>query len=162
MRLTSKQIETLKKLMVNSAKKGNLANSGIVLEKGKMIASAESWVVTNNDQTSHSERMLVEEVCKRKKNCLTPKLDMVSVVEPCLMCLSACSQALYDRIGFIIPAGKYVKKIPWITDTNSIDKEKIASQFSHQVEYLHLSEYEEEFSKIFEKEMAILYKIELP
>jgi len=162
MKLTKKQKELLKKLMVNSARKGNLANSGLVLEEKAVVASAESLVVTNHDQTAHSERMLVEEVCKRRKNQDTPGLAMVSVVEPCLMCLSACAQAGYKEIAFIIPAKKYVAKIPWITDTENIDKRKIASQFSKPIRYTQLAEYESEFCKVFEKEMSALYKMKLP
>ena len=57
--LTLVQILALKKLMKNSAIKGNLENAGMVFENGKAIASAESLVVTNHDATAHSERMLV-------------------------------------------------------------------------------------------------------
>ena len=45
-KLGKDQIGLLKKLMTNSAEKGNLANSGTVLEDEKIIASAESWVVS--------------------------------------------------------------------------------------------------------------------
>ena len=106
MKLTATQIELLKELMVNSAKKGNLANSGMVLKNGKTIASAESLVVSNHDATAHSERMLVEEVCKKKKANYTPGLTMVTVVEPCLMCMSACAWAGYKEIAYIIPTKK--------------------------------------------------------
>ena len=148
--------------MINSARKGNLANSGIVLEGGKIIASSESLVVTNMDQTSHSERLLIEKVCRKKRSHVTPGLVMVSVIEPCLMCLSACSQAQYNRICYIIPAKKYVKKIPWITDTKLLDKKVISRKFSHPIEYEHLRDYEDQFSRVFESEMSYLYKIKLP
>lgn len=151
--LTPEQIEILKKLMVNSAQKGNLANAGLVLEGEKMLDSAESWVVSNHDATAHSERMLVEKVCKSKGSNYTPGLVMVSVVEPCLMCMSACSQAGYSEIAYIIPAKKYVEKIPWMTDT-SIDKNLVASKFSEPIKLTHQSEYEAEFSKVFEEAMA--------
>ena len=147
--------------MVRSARKGNLANSALVLEKGKVIASAESLVVSNNDATAHSERMLIEKVCKKKRSHITPGLTMVSVVEPCLMCLSACSQAQYQEIAYIIPAEKYVAKIPWITDTERVNKAKVAKQLSSSIKYIHLKEYEQEFSNIFESEMSALYKIKL-
>ena len=144
--------------MINSAKKGNLANSGIVLERGTQIASAESWVVSSTDATAHSERMLVAEVCKSKRTNYTPGLTMISVVEPCLMCLSACSQAGYKEIAFIIPAEKYVKKIPWMTDIRKFDKGDIARKFSKPIKYTHLKEYENEFSDVFEEVMSHLLK----
>ena len=156
MKLTNDQIVILKKLMSNSAEKGNLANSGMVLEDGKMIASAESWVVSATDATAHSERMLVSEVCKLKKSNYTPGLTMVSVVELCLMCLSACSQAGYKEIGFIIPAEKYVEKIPWVTDIRNLDKGKVARDFSNPIKYTHLKEFEDGFCEVFEKVMSRL------
>ncbi len=160
--LSKSDLLKLKKLMINSAKKGNLANSGMVLEDGKSIAFAGSWVVSKHNATAHSERMLVEKVCKSKKSNWTPNLIMVSVVEPCLMCLSASSQAGYSEIAYIIPGNKYVKKIPWSTDTEIIDKKAIASKMSSKIKYTHLKEYEDEFSKIFEIEMSKNLNIELP
>ena len=142
MKLTGEQTKLLKKLMINSARKGNLANSGLVLEKGKTIASAESLVVTNNDATAHSERMLVEKVCKMKKSNYTPGLTMVTVVEPCLMCMSACAWAGYKEIAFIIPAKKYIDQIPWMAETKGVDKRKIAKSFSEPINLIHLNQYE--------------------
>src|SRR3990167_5400838 len=139
--------------MAISAKKGNLANSGLVIEdieNNKIIASAESWVVSSCDATAHSERLLVEIVCKLKHSNYTPGLTMISVVEPCLMCMSACSQAGYKEIYYIIPAKKYVKKIPWMTDTVIINKILIANQFTSPIKLIYLKEYEEEFSNVFE------------
>ena len=158
MKFTIDQIELLKKLMTVSAEKGNLANSGMVLENGKMISSAESWVVSSTDATAHSERMLVSEVCKSKHTNYTAGLTMVSVVEPCLMCLSACSQAGYKEIAFIIPAERYVDKISWMTDIRNLDKSDIAKKFSDPIKYTHLKEYEKEFCKVFEKVMSHLLK----
>lgn len=156
MKLTNEQIDQLKEFMTNSARKGNLANAGLVLENGKVIASAESLVVTNHDATSHSERMLVETVGHLKESNYTPNLTMITVCEPCLMCLSACSQAGYKSIAYIIPAKKYVEKIPWMTDNNIVDRKEIAKTMSEPIEYIHLNQYEEEFSKVFEAEMSKL------
>ncbi len=153
MKLTTKQIKLLRGLMINSAMKGNLANSGMVLENGRVIASAESLVVSNHDATAHSERMLVEEVCKRKRENYTTGLTMVTVVEPCLMCMSACAWAGYKEVAYIIPAEKYIDKIPWMAETKGLDKQKIASSFSEPIKLTHLSQHEEEFSKVFEQEM---------
>lgn len=156
MELSPKQRELLKELMANSARKGNLANSGIVLENNQTIASAESLVVTNHDATAHSERMLVEIICKQNGSNYTPGLTMITVCEPCLMCLSACSQAGYRSIAYIIPANKYVKKIPWMSDNQNINKDEVARTMSEPIELTHLAQYEDEFSTVFEKEMAVI------
>lgn len=157
MKLIREQINLLKELMSNSAKKGNLANAGLVLEDGKTIASSESLVETNSDATAHSERMLVEKIGKIKRSNYTPGLTMVTVIEPCLMCMSACSQAGYKEVAYIIPANRYVNKIAWMTDVkDSIDKQKIAQSFSQPIKLTHLAEYEEEFCKVFEEAMKHL------
>lgn len=156
--LTQEQIKQLKKLMINSARKGNLANSGIVIENGKTIAMAESWVVTNHDATSHSERMLVEKVCKAKGNNYTPGLTMVTVCEPCLMCMSACVWAGYKKIAYIIPAKKYIKKIPWLSENTKVNKQEIARSFSEPIELILLIQYQKEFCRVFETESANLLK----
>lgn len=158
MKLTTEQKELLKKLMVVSTQKGNLANSGLVLENEEIIASAESWVVSSCDATAHSERMLVTLACNLKHSNWTPGLTMISVIEPCLMCLSACSQAGYKEIGYIISAKQYIEKVPWMSDTKTINKQEIAKQFSSPIKLTHISEYENEFCEIFEKEMAKLLK----
>lgn len=157
MKLSLDQIKQLKELMTNSASKGNLANAGLVLENGETISSAESWVVTNKDATAHSERMLVEKVCKMKNSNYTPGLTMVTVVEPCIMCMSACSQAGYKEVAYIIPAKRYVEKIPWMTDVNeNVDKQQIAKNFSEPINLIHLSDYEKEFCEVFENVMRQL------
>lgn len=156
MKLSQQQIQELKELMVNSAKKGNLANSGLVIEDGKIIATSESWVVTNHDATAHSERMLVEKVCKLKGKNYTPGLTMVTVCEPCLMCMSACAWAGYKTIAYVIPASKYIEKIPWMSENTKVDKQEVAKTFSEPIELIHLAQYEDEFSKVFEAEMASL------
>ena len=153
MEFSNEQVHDLKELMVQSAKKGNLANSGIVIEHDKTLLSSESLVVSNHDATAHSERMLVEKVCKLKQSNYTPGLTMVTVCEPCLMCMSACAWAGYTRIVYIIPANKYIDKIPWVSENSKVDKKQIADTFNEPIELIHLQQYEQEFSKIFEHEM---------
>lgn len=156
--LSNNEIQILKDLMKKSAEKGDLANAGIVLEDSKVIASAGSWVVSNCDATAHSERMLVETVCKQKNANYTPNLTLITVTEPCLMCLSACAWAGYNELAYIIPASKYIKKIPWMAEITKINKMEIASNFSKPLKLSHLSNYEDEFSKNFEKLMKELLK----
>lgn len=158
MELTQEQIKQLKELMINSARKGNLANSGLVIENGKTIATAESLVVSNHDATAHSERMLVGKVCRLKQNNYTPGLTLVTVCEPCLMCLSACAWAGYRALAYIIPAAKYIQKIPWMSENTKIDKQEVARTFSEPIKLIHLSQYEAEFSEVFETQMASLLK----
>lgn len=154
MNLSKEHKSELIKLMILSAEKQNLANAGIVLENGEMIASAASLVASNCDATAHSERMLVQEVGITKGTNYTPGLDLITVVEPCLMCMSAASQAGYNKIYYIIPAKKYVEKIPFMTDTLEVEKEDVASKFLEPMELIHLNELEDEFCIVFEESMS--------
>lgn len=153
MKLTPEQIQILKDLMIVSAQKGNIPNSGLVLEHNTVLATAESWCASACDMTAHSERLLVTLVGQLKHSNYTPGLTMVSVVEPCLMCLSAAAQAGYRELAYIIPAKRYIEKMPYITNDLAIDKQKIAGQFTEPIALTHLTEYEEEFCKVFENSM---------
>lgn len=158
MKLQSDHVEVLETLMLKSAKKGNLANAGLVLEDNNIVASSESLVSSNNDATAHSERMLVSKVCKLKKSNYTPGLTMITVVEPCTMCLSACSQASYSKVCYIIPAEPYISRFPYVTDGVPLEyKVTMASQFTEKVMLKHLREYEDSFRKIFEDAMKDLF-----
>lgn len=153
MKLDKEQIALLKELMTSSAEKGNLATAALVIENGETVASADSLVATNNDMTAHSERVLVEEIGKKKGSCYTPGLTMVTVVEPCVMCMSACAQAGYKELAYIIPASRY-PNVDYITDVKEgVDKEKIAEMFLEPIKLIHLKEHEDEFGSLFEKLM---------
>jgi len=147
--------------MTSSARKGNLANAALVLDgAGRVLAASESLVNTDCDATAHAERLLVGRICKemksnsKKGSSATPGLAMVTVCEPCLMCLAACALAEYKAIYYIIPAEKYIDKIPWLSENMKIDKQQIARTFSDPVELVRLDCHEGEFSELFEKEMA--------
>ena len=142
--------------MIASAAKGNLANAGIVLEDGNVIAQSESLVVSDSDATAHSERLLVSEVCKQKYTNYTPGLTLITVVEPCLMCLSACQWGGYARVGYIIPADRYLAKIPWMAETKDLDKTMVVKTFANPMEYIHMKAYEETFASVFEEAMKSL------
>ena len=139
--------------MTRSAQKGNLANAALVIEEDRCIASGESLVASSFDATAHDERLLVEMVCKKKASHYTPGLIMVTVVEPCLMCLSACAQAGYKEVAFIIPAHRYIQKIPYMSDVIGLDKNVVAKAFLEPIALTHLKEFEEQFCDVFEKQM---------
>jgi tRNA(Arg) A34 adenosine deaminase TadA len=156
MKLTTKLEAKLVKAMQQSALKGNLANAGAVLSKqGKLLAIAESWVVSSHDATAHSERMLVERICHQRGTNFTAGLTMLTVVEPCTMCLSACSQAGYESVAYILPADNYVAQVPWVTDGITIDKMRLAKQFSNPIKLIWLEDYTKKFAQIFEKAMYL-------
>ena len=153
MKLTEKQIKVLKDLMTISRKKGNIATAAIVLgENGKIVESAESLVASDCDATAHAELTLVSKIGKQRGSNYTPGLIMISVLEPCLMCMSASSQAGYEKFYYIIPAKRYLATNPLMTDVNDkIDKKEVAKNFSDPIDLIHLNEYEEEFASLFDE-----------
>jgi len=152
--LNNKQKSVLLDKMVSSARKGNLATSALALDKNKIVAASESWVVSQTDATAHAERMLIGRICQDRGNNHTPGLTLVTVVEPCLMCLSAAAWAGYERIAYIIPAKRYQEKIPWMSDCPGLDKDKIARGLRNSVTLEHLGLHEKEFARVFEKLMG--------
>ncbi|OGK16132.1 hypothetical protein A2690_01700 [Candidatus Roizmanbacteria bacterium RIFCSPHIGHO2_01_FULL_39_12b] len=83
---------------------------------------------------------------------------MISVVEPCTMCLSACSQAGYTSVNFIIPAKPYITRFPYVTDGISLQKkQELAQNFSEKIDLIHLKQYEAKFKKIFDDAMKDLF-----
>ncbi|GAB4163039.1 MAG: hypothetical protein Fur003_5830 [Candidatus Dojkabacteria bacterium] len=134
MKLTKTQINQLKKLMKASAQKGNLANGALLLDKNnKTIGMAESWVVSSCNATAHSEHLLVELACKLQNSHFTRGFKIVSVVEPCLMCLSAASQAGIEELAYIIPAQRFIKEIPWMSDVVGVDKHELCKRFQFKI-----------------------------
>lgn len=151
--LTNKQRIILLDLMKSSREKGNLANSAIAIKNNKIIAISESLVVSDNNATAHSERILVEKIGNHENSHISNGYSIVTVVEPCLMCLSACSQANIKNVYYIIPAKQYIKEIPWMSDINNFDKHMLAKKFSNQVNLVYLKNENPFFSKEFEELM---------
>lgn len=152
MKLTNEQIDKLKSLAINSAKKRNLPNGAIIIsQNGKIIDFSESLVATNTDATAHAERLVIEKVCKKEKSPVIPQYILITILEPCLMCLSACYWAGIKEIYFLIPSSRYSKKLPWITESKKLDKKMLIKKFEEKINYCHLKEYEEEFVAIFDK-----------
>jgi tRNA(Arg) A34 adenosine deaminase TadA len=151
MELTTEQIKTLKALAIDSAEKNNLPNAALAIKNGKTVESAGSYPASTPDATMHSERALVTKLCKKENKFLLPTgYSVVSVVEPCLMCIGAAYWAGIKKIYYIIPASKYAKKIPWMTESNTLNKLELVKQLNEKMELIHLPEYEDEFKKLFE------------
>jgi tRNA(Arg) A34 adenosine deaminase TadA len=153
-KLTLIQQKLLIELMKNSARKGNLANAAIAIDSlGNIIESSESLVVSNTDATAHAERLLIEKLGKRELNHYVNSYTIITVVEPCLMCLSASSQAGIKEIEYIIKAEDYMAQIPWMSDISDFDKHELGLKLSNPVKLTYLKEISPVFKKVFEIEM---------
>lgn len=150
MKLTNEMIKVLSNSMEVSSKKGNLANSAILLDKNnKIVTVSESLVVSNNNCTSHSEHMLVELACKLSNSHITQNYSIVTVVEPCLMCLSAASQGNIKNMYYIIRAEEYIDNIPWMSDCRGVDKHELCNRFINKINLVYLNNYSNVFNKTF-------------
>lgn len=151
MELNQTQIKILKDLMIASGKKGNLPNSAILIDNaGKIAGESGSLVATSKDATAHAERLVIEKVCKMSNSPMIPQYKLISVFEPCLMCLSATWWAGIKEVYYIIPASKYWDSIPWAAEGKNIDKNDLINKFSEKMKFKHLSEYEKDFSGVFD------------
>ncbi len=139
--------------MKASAERGNLANAALALEGDTILAHSLSLVASHRDATAHAELMLVREVCALKQCHFTPGLVMVTALEPCLMCLSACAQAGYREVRYIISAERFKDKINYVTDVVQLDKAEVARHFVEPLVFTHMKSLEEEFCVVFEQAM---------
>lgn len=152
MKLTNVQLARLKSLAINSGKKNNLPNGAlIVLNSGKIIGDSESLVATNTDATSHAERLVIEKVCRKERSPIISQYTLITILEPCLMCIGACYWAGIKNLYFILPSSKYFDQLPWITESKALDKETLIKKFEERMNYYRLKEYEKEFTKIFDR-----------
>lgn len=143
----------LQELMVNSAELGNLATGAVALEGQRVLAKSLSLVSSHRDATAHAELLLVKEVCDLKQSHFTPGLVMLCVLEPCLMCLSACAQAGYSDVQFIISADRFRDTCNYVSDVSAFDKALVVQHFVHPITFTHLREFEDEFSAVFARAM---------
>lgn len=151
MNLSQEQLGILQKLARSSGEKANLPNAAIIVGKnGSIIESSESLVATNTDATAHAERLVIEKVCKKLKSPIIGGHALITVLEPCLMCLSACYWAGIQNLYYIIPSEKYRDKIPWITESKKIVKQKLSTELEPPVRLVHLKQHEEIFEEIFD------------
>ncbi len=150
MKLIEPHLRILKKLAISSGKKGNLPNSAIIINKDGVIKGySESLVATNTDATAHAERLVIEKVCKKNHLPVIPEYNLITILEPCLMCISASYWAGIKNIYYIISSSKFYNDLPWITESKKINKIQLINQFEEKINIIHLKEYETEFIKLF-------------
>lgn len=106
------------KLALEEAKQGIAAGDGgpfgaVVVQNGKIIASAHNMVLKNDDPTAHAEVLAIRRSCKILSSPVIPDCEIYSTCEPCPMCLSAimwaripkvyygCTKEDAEKIGFM-------------------------------------------------------------
>ena len=72
----------------------------IVNEAQEVIAASTNQAIACNDPTAHAEIAVIRKACQVQNNYRLSQCTLYVTLEPCLMCFSACMQALVDRIVF--------------------------------------------------------------
>lgn len=83
-----------------AAKANEVPIGAVIMQDGKIIASAHNLTETHNDPTAHAELLAIRAACDILK---TPRLtdcDLYVTLEPCAMCAAAISFARIRRLYF--------------------------------------------------------------
>ena len=72
----------------------------IVDDNGNVIAKAHNLVETNNDATSHAEKLVIEKAIKITGNRYLNNYDIWVTLEPCIMCASIIKQTRIRRLYY--------------------------------------------------------------
>ncbi len=72
----------------------------IVDDDGNIIAKAHNLVETNNDATSHAEKLVIEKALKITGKRYLNNYDIWVTLEPCIMCASIIKQTRIRRLYY--------------------------------------------------------------
>lgn len=91
-----------------SERKGGCAIGAVVVKNGKVIATGQGKVNTQNDPTQHSEMVAIRTAAKRLKTFNLDGCTLYSTLESCSMCFSAALWGNMNAIYF----GSYASDHP--------------------------------------------------
>jgi len=72
----------------------------VVDNNGNVIAKAHNLVETNNDATSHAEKLVIEKAIKITGNRYLNNYDIWVTLEPCIMCASIIKKTRIRRLYY--------------------------------------------------------------
>lgn len=83
-----------------AAKAGEVPVGAVVVQAGKIIASAHNLTETNHDPSAHAEILAIRAACEKLESARLPDCDLYVTLEPCTMCAAAISFARIRRLYF--------------------------------------------------------------
>lgn len=99
------------KLALEQAKiafeKDEVPVGAVLVEDGKIIASAFNQNLTINDPTAHAEILVLRKASEIKKSPRLNNCDLYVTLEPCAMCASAIALARIRRIYYAASDQKF-------------------------------------------------------
>ena len=72
----------------------------VLVQDGKLIASAHNQPISNNDPSAHAEIVVMRQAGKTLNNYRLPDTTLYVTLEPCTMCLGAMVHARIKRVVF--------------------------------------------------------------
>lgn len=79
----------------------------IIVEKGKIIASAHNYNLHLKDPTAHAEILVLREAAKIKNSPRLDDCDLYVTLEPCSMCAAAISLSRIRRVYYAASDEKF-------------------------------------------------------
>jgi tRNA(adenine34) deaminase len=79
---------------------GEVPVGAVLIEGGRVVASAHNMPVTTCDPSAHAEVLTLRQAAKRLGNYRMPTCTLYVTLEPCLMCAGAILHARLARLVF--------------------------------------------------------------
>lgn len=127
--MQEKYYEEIIRLAKKAYKKGEVPVGAIVVKDGKILAKAYNMVEKDKNATLHAEILAIKKASKKLKNWRLNGCEMYVTLEPCDMCTGAIKLSRISKVYYM------VKK----NDNNNSNQE-----------YIHLSQYSDEFKKMIQ------------
>lgn len=80
--------------------KNEVPVGAVIVENGKIIASAHNYNITLADPTAHAEILALRAAAKTKNSARLDDCDLYVTLEPCSMCASAIALARIRRVYY--------------------------------------------------------------
>lgn len=127
--MQEKYYEEIIRLAKRAYKKGEVPVGAIIVKNGKVLAKAYNMVEKDKNATLHAEILAIKKASKKLKNWRLNGCEMYVTLEPCDMCTGAIKLSRISKVYYM------VKK----NDNNNSSQE-----------YIHLSQYSDEFKKMIQ------------
>ncbi|MCR4280221.1 MAG: nucleoside deaminase [Candidatus Komeilibacteria bacterium] len=118
----------------------------IIVQNGKIVASAISNGKQLKDPTSHAEVAVIREVCQKLQNRDLKDVILYSSLEPCLMCYAASFWASIPKIVYACSR----QRVSIIHYEGDHHLNEINQASRHPIELVHIKEMEESALKVIE------------
>jgi len=98
--------EALKQAKI-AFEKDEVPVGAIIVENGKIIASAFNQNLALNDPTAHAEILALRKAAEIKNSSRLDECDIYVTLEPCTMCAAAISLARIKRVYYALSDEKF-------------------------------------------------------